>query len=359
MKQQANETRGAYDMRAAVFHGPGDVRIEQVPDPTIQEPTDAIVRITHTAICGSDLWFWRGEVEYQPGWRTGHEPMGVVEAAGRDVRTVKPGDMVLAPFAISDGTCEFCGKRLHTSCTHGSFWAGEADGAQGEAVRAPLADGTLVRIPDEVRGDDRVLTSLFPLTDVMGTGHHAAVTAGVEAGSTAVVVGDGAVGLSAVLAARRLGAGRIIAVGHHADRLEKAKLFGATDLVSGQDDEIVSQVTSMTAGGAAHVLECVGSTSSMNLAIGVARPGGTIGCVGVPHGPATNGFDVFGMFFKNLTLRGGPAPVRAYMEELMADVLNGTIDPSPVFDMTVDLDGVPAGYAAMDERRALKVLVKM
>ena len=346
-------------MRAAVFHGPGDVRVEQVPDPTIQHPTDAIVRITHTAICGSDLWFWRGQAEYRPGWRTGHEPMGVVEAVGREVRTVKPGDLVLAPFAIGDGTCEFCGKGLHTSCVHGSFWAGEADGAQGEAVRAPLADGTLVRVPDGVRGDDRVLTALFPLTDVMGTGHHAAVTAGVGKGSTCVVVGDGAVGLCAVLAARRLGAERIIAIGHHADRLEKAQAFGATDLISGRGDEIAGEVVSLTEGGADHVLECVGSTSAMNLSIQVARPGGTIGYVGVPHGPATEGFDVMGMFFKNLTLRGGPAPVRAYMRELMDDVLDGTLDPSPVFDMSVDLAGVPDGYAAMDGRRALKVLVKL
>lgn len=219
-------------MRAAIFHGPRDTRIDTVPDPRIQEPTDAIVRITHTAICGSDLWFYRGQTEYQPGWRTGHEPMGVVEAVGSEVRTVKPGDMVLAPFAISDGTCEFCQKGLHTSCSHGGFWAGEMDGAQGEAVRAPFADGTLVRIPEEVRGDEKILTALFPLTDVMGTGHHAAVSAGVEQGSTAVVVGDGAVGLSAVIAAKRLGAERIITVGHHKDRLEKARALGTTDIVT-------------------------------------------------------------------------------------------------------------------------------
>ncbi len=200
-------------MQAAVFHGPGDIRIENVPDPRIQDPTDAIVRITHTAICGSDLWFYRGQQEYQAGWRTGHEPMGVVEDVGGAVRHIKPGDLVLAPFAISDGTCEFCRKGLQTSCVHGNFWARDLDGAQGEAVRAPLADGTLVRVPERVKGDEGLVAALFPLTDVMGTGHHAAVSAGVKQGATCVVIGDGAVGLCAVLAAKRLGAERIVAVG--------------------------------------------------------------------------------------------------------------------------------------------------
>jgi len=345
-------------MRAAIFHGPGDIRIESVPDPSLQEPTDAIVRITHTAICGSDLWFYRGETEYQAGWRTGHEPMGVVEAVGSAVRTVKPGDFVIAPFAISDGTCEFCRKGLHTSCSHGGFWAGENDGAQGEAVRSPWADGTLVKIPERVAGDEKLLEALFPLTDVMATGHHAAVCAGVREGSTVVVVGDGAVGLCGVLAAKRLGAESIVMVGHHEDRLETARRFGATDLVRSRGDEAVAEVVEMTRGGSDHVLECVGASSSMNGAIQMVRPGGSIGYVGVPHGVVKDGMDVLGLFFKNVALRGGPAPVRAYMEELMEDVLAGTLDPSPVFDMKVDLDGIPAGYAAMDERRALKVLVK-
>jgi alcohol dehydrogenase len=346
-------------MKAAVFHGPRDIRIEDVPDPTIQDPRDAIVRITHTAICGSDLWFYRGQTEYQAGWRTGHEPMGVVEEVGDEVRHVKPGDAVLAPFAISDGTCEFCRKGLQTSCMHGDFWAGELDGAQGEAVRAPLADGTLFRIPERVEGDEKLLRALFPLTDVMGTGHHGAVCAGVERGVTCVVVGDGAVGLCAVLAAKRLGAERIIAVGHHADRLEKAEAFGATDLVSSRGDAAVEEILEMTKGGADHVVECVGGASSMQTAIRVTRPGGTIGYVGVPHGVAEEGLDVLELFFGNRTLRGGPAPVRAYMGELMEDILEGTLDPSPVFDLTIDLNGVPEGYAAMDERRALKVLVKI
>lgn len=346
-------------MRAAVFHAPGDVRIETVPDPRIQAPTDAIVRITHTAICGSDLWFYRGQTPYQPGWRTGHEPMGVVEAVGRDVRTVKPGDLVLAPFAFSDGTCEFCRKGIQTSCVHGGFWAGENDGAQGEAVRAPLADGTLFKIPGEAASDERLLRALFPLTDVMGTGHHAAVCAGVAKGSTVVVVGDGAVGLCGVLAARRLGAERILAVGHHAGRLETAVAFGATDVVTSRGEAAVAEIQEMTRGGSDHVLECVGAASSMNLAVQVVRPGGSIGYVGVPHGVAEEGLDVMNLFFKNAVLRGGPAPVRAYMAELAKDVLAGTLDPSPVFDLTVDLDGIPRGYAAMDQREALKVLVTL
>ena len=228
-------------MQAAVFHAPGDIRIENVPDPKIEQPTDAIVRITHTAICGSDLWFYRGLVDYREGRRTGHEPMGVVEAVGSEVRSIKPGDFVIAPFSISDGTCEFCRKGLQTSCEHGTVWAKDTDGAQGEAVRVPLADGTLVRIPERVEGDEKLLEALFPLTDVMGTGHHAALCAGVREGVTCVVVGDGAVGLCGVLAAKRLGAERIIAMGHHTDRLEKARSFGATDLVTSRGEEAVER----------------------------------------------------------------------------------------------------------------------
>jgi threonine dehydrogenase-like Zn-dependent dehydrogenase len=346
-------------MRAAIYHNPGDIRIEHVPDPKIQKPSDAIVRITHTAICGSDLWFYRGQQPYEAGFRTGHEPMGIVEEVGAEVRTVEKGDLVLVPFAFSDGSCEFCEKGLHIVCKHGGFWGMKNDGAQGEAIRAPLADGTLVAVPDRVREDDAILTALFPLTDVMGTGHHAAVCAGVQNGSTCVVIGDGAVGLCGVLAAKRIGAERIIAIGHHAGRLEKARAFGATHIVSSRSDDAIGEVMELTNGGAPHVLECVGATSAMEMAIKVARPGGTIGYVGVPHGPAKDGFDIMTMFFKQLTLRGGGAPVRAYMPELMADVLAGKLDPSPIFDMTVDLDGVPAGYAAMDRREALKVLVKL
>jgi len=344
-------------MRAATFHGPGDIRVESVPEPQVTTPTGALIRVTHTAVCGSDLWFYRGESDREVPSRVGHEPMGIVEEVGDDVVSVEPGDRVLAPFFISCGRCEFCRKGLHTSCVNQDSWSGENGGAQGEYVRCPEADGTLVRVPDRHADDEDTLRSLLPLTDVMGTGHHAAVNAGVEAGSTCAVIGDGAVGLCGVLAANRLGAERIIAMGHHEDRLAIAEAFGATDLVSERGETAIERVTELTNGGVNHVLECVGATSSMETAIGVARPGGTVGYVGVPHGLG-DGLDLSPFFRANVTLQGGVAPVRAYAEELMADVLQGTLDPSPVFTKTVDLDGVPEGYEAMDNREAVKVLVK-
>ena len=344
-------------MRAATFHGPGDIRVESVPQPELDSSRGAIVRVTHTAVCGSDLWFYRGESDREVPSRVGHEPMGVVEAVGDDVVSVDPGDRVLAPFFISCGRCEFCRTGLHTSCVNQDSWSGDNGGAQGEYVRCPEADGTLVRVPDRHADDEDTLRSLLPVTDVMGTGHHAAVSAGVEAGSAVAIIGDGAVGLCGVLAAKRLGAERIIAMGHHEERLEIAAEFGATDLVSERGDEAIERVTEMTNGGVNHVMECVGATSSMETAIGVARPGGTVGYVGVPHGLG-DGLDLSPFFRANVTLNGGVAPVRAYAEELMADVLQGTLDPSPIFTKTVDLDGVPEGYAAMDDREAVKVLVK-
>ncbi|MBV8884925.1 MAG: zinc-dependent alcohol dehydrogenase family protein [Chroococcidiopsidaceae cyanobacterium CP_BM_RX_35] len=346
-------------MRATVYYGKGDVRVENVPDPEIQQPTDAIVRITHACICGSDLWFYRGLDDWQPGWRTGHEWMGIVEAVGSEVRTVKKGDRVLAPFAFSDGTCEFCSKGLQTSCVHGGFWGGKGnDGGQAEAVRAPFADGTLVAIPPSVENDDTILTAILPLTDVMSTGHHAAVSAGVQQGKTVAVVGDGAVGLCGVLAARRLGAERIIILGRHDKRLELARLFGATDVVKSRGDQAVAEVLEMTKGGAESVLECVGAQSAMDTALGIVRPGGAVGYVGVPHGSG-EAVDLTRMFGSNITLRGGVAPARAYIPELLADVVAGKLDPSPVLDLTIDLNGVPSGYAAMDERKAIKAMVKL
>ena len=345
-------------MNAAVFRGERDVRMEEVPDPEIEAPTDAVVRITHTAVCGSDLWFYRGERDYEEGWRTGHEPMGVVEAVGEDVTHLRPGDRVLAPFAISCGECEFCRKGLHTSCLNGDTWGGERDGAQAEKVRAPHADGTLVRVPDRYADDEDVLESLLPLTDVMCTGHHAAVSAGVKAGDTAVVVGDGAVGLCAVLAARRLGAERIVAMGHHEDRLEIARELGATETVSARGEAAVERTRELTYGGANHVLECVGAESSMATAFEVARPGGTVGYVGVPEGVTEAEF-LGTAFGANVGLEGGVAPVRAYVDELMADVLQGTLDPAPVFTETVGLEETPAGYRAMDQREAVKVMVRV
>lgn len=344
-------------MRATVYHAPGDVRVENVPDSKIQQPTDAIARITHACICGSDLWFYRGLDKWQPGWRTGHEWMGIIEEVGSEVRNIKKGDRVLAPFAFSDGSCEFCGKGLQTSCVKGGFWGTTNDGGQAEAVRAPFADGTLVVIPKEVEGDDAMLTAILPLTDVMATGHHAAVSAGVRQGETVAVVGDGAVGLCGVLAAKRLGADRIIIIGRHEKRLEIARRFGATDVVTSRDQQAIDEVQEMTKGGAESVLECVGSESSMDTAISITRPGGAIGYVGVPHGSET--INLGNMFMSNITLRGGVAPARAYIPELLADVVAGKLDPSPVLDLSVDLDGVPSGYAAMDGREAIKVMVRL
>jgi alcohol dehydrogenase len=345
-------------MRAAVYHGPRDIRVEDVPEPELDASTDAIVRVTHTAVCGSDLWFYRGDSDRDIPSTVGHEPMGIVEAVGDDVRSVSPGDRVFAPFKISCGSCEFCRKGLHTSCVNGDGWGGDNGGAQGETIRCPHADGTLVRVPDSHADDEDALRSLLPLTDVMGTGHHAAVSAGVDAGDTCVVIGDGAVGLCGVLAARRLGAERIIAVGHHEDRLDIAEEFGATETVTERGDDAVERIQELTHGGANHVLECVGAASSMDLAAEVCRPGGTVGYVGVPHG-LDEGLDLFSFFPKNVTLRGGMAPVRAYAEELMADILQGTLDPAPVFTETVDLENVAEGYRAMDEREAIKVLVEV
>ncbi|SFS92769.1 zinc-dependent alcohol dehydrogenase family protein [Halostagnicola kamekurae] len=345
-------------MRAAIYKGPGEIAVEDVPKPELESPTDAVIRVTHTAICGSDLWFYRGDSDRDQGSRVGHEPMGIVEAVGDDVTSVEPGDRVLAPFSISCGECEFCRKGLYTSCVEDESWSGENGGAQGEYVKCPYADGTLVRVPDRYADDEDTLESLLPLTDVMGTGHHAAVSAGVSAGDTAVVIGDGAVGLCGVLAAQRLGAERIIAVGHHEDRLEIATEFGATETVTERGEAAIERVRELTHGGATHVMECVGAASAMNTAIAVARPGGTVGYVGVPYGVEDGGLDVFSMFSDNISLRGGVAPVRDYAEELMADVCQGTLDPSPIFTKTVDLDGVPEGYRAMDDREAIKVLVK-
>jgi threonine dehydrogenase-like Zn-dependent dehydrogenase len=344
-------------MRATVFHAKGDIRVENVPDPVIQQPTDAIVRVTHACICGSDLWFYRGVSKWEPGWRTGHEFMGIVEDVGAAVKTLKKGDRVIAPFAFSDGECEFCHKGLYTSCSQGGFWGTTSDGGQGEAVRAPFADGTLVKLPEALDGDERLLKAMLPLTDVMGTGHHAALAAGVTPGTTAVVVGDGAVGLCGVLAAKRLGAERIILMSRNESRIAVGQQFGATDIVRERGDTGMQTVIEMTRGGASSVLECVGDMAAMNTAIGVARPGGTVGFVGVPH--HTEAIDMQRMFRHNISLRGGVAPVRAYIPEMMADVLSGKLDPSAVLDREVALDGVPAGYAAMDQREAIKVMVKL
>ncbi|WP_328938873.1 zinc-dependent alcohol dehydrogenase family protein [Streptomyces tauricus] len=345
-------------MRATTIHAPFDLRVEDVPDPVVRQPGDAVVRVLRSCICGSDLWAYRGESARTPGQRIGHEFLGIVEETGADVGTVRRGDLVVAPFMWSDGVCDYCREGLTTSCEHGGFWGSVgSDGGQGEAVRVPYADGTLVALPAGAASDDRLLAALLTLSDVMGTGHHAALGAGARPGATVAVVGDGAVGLCAVLAARRLGAERIIALGRHETRTDIARRFGATDVVAERGDAAVEAVRALTRGQGAHaVVEAVGTEQSMSTAVNITRDGGAIGFVGVPHGSGT-GLDLSVMFDRNIALRGGVAPVRAYIPELLPDVLDGTIDPSPVFDLTVGLDGVPDGYKAMDERTALKVMV--
>ncbi len=343
-------------MRATVMFGAGDVRIENVPDAHLIEPTDAVITVTRACICGSDLWPYKTMEHTDSGRVMGHEAIGIVEAVGADVRTIKAGDLVVMPFAYSDGNCIFCHEGLQTSCIHGGFFGtSELAGAQAEAVRIPQADGTLFVLP--VGKDDALMPSLLTLSDVMGTGHHAAVAAKVAPGETVAVVGDGAVGLCGVIAARRLGAEQIIMLGRHADRIALAREFGATDVVSERGAEAVERVRELTGGFGVHsVLECVGLDESMLTAISIARPGGGVGRVGVPQHelmPASQP-----AFYNNVTVSGGPAPVRAYIEELLSDVLEGRIEPGRVFDRVIGLDEVPAGYRAMNEREAIKVMVE-
>jgi threonine dehydrogenase-like Zn-dependent dehydrogenase len=343
-------------MRATVMFGAGDVRIENVPDARLVEPIDAVVRVSRAAICGSDLWPYATLERSETGRRMGHEAIGVVEAVGADVRTMNVGDLVVMPFAFSDGTCVFCHEGLQTSCVHGGFFGTpDVDGAQAEAVRVPQADGTLFVLP--IGEDDALMPTLLTLTDVMGTGHHAAVTAEVGPGKTVAVVGDGAVGLCGVIAARRLGAEQIMILGRHPDRIALAREFGATDVVSKRGEEAVERVRELTDGFGVHsVLECVGLEQSTLTAIAIARPGGAVGRVGVPQDetmPAS-----LPAFYNNVTVGGGPAPVRAYIEELLPDVLKGRIEPGRVFDRVVGLEGVPEGYSAMNEREAIKVMVQ-
>jgi threonine dehydrogenase-like Zn-dependent dehydrogenase len=342
-------------MKATVMYGAGDVRVENVPDAAIVEATDVLLRVTRACICGSDLWPYTQMEHTDQGRRMGHEFIGVVEDTGADVRTVKRGDVVVAPFAWSDGTCLFCQEGLQTSCLHGGWWGGKLDGGQGEAVRVPQADGTLVVLP--VGEDDALMPSLLTLSDVMGTGHHAALAARVARGHTVAVVGDGAVGLCGVLAAKRLGAEQIIMLGRHEDRIALGRDFGATDIVSERGDEGIERVRELTGGlGVQSVLECVGHDLSMETALGIVRPGGAVGRVGVPQHeqiPTTRK-----TFFDNVTIAGGPAPARAYIEEFLPDVLEGRIEPGRVFDRTGSLADVPDGYRAMNERESIKFLIE-
>lgn len=336
--------------------GAGDVRIENVPDPIIQQPTDAIVRVTRSCICGSDLHPFHSMPPDAEGTPMGHEFIGVVEDIGADVATLKVGDFVIAPFAWQDNTCVFCREGMQTSCLHGGFYGGNGvGGGQAEAVRVPLADGSLVKVPGP--GDEALYPSLLTLSDVYLTGYHAAHMGRVEAGKTVTVIGDGAVGLSAVLAAHELGAERIILMGRHTVRTDLGIEFGATDVVAERGEEGIARVMDLTNGEGSHiVLEAVGHMPAYEQAYGIVRPGGVISRVGVPqYEEAPIGFG--SLFGKNVTLTGGPAPVRAYIDAALVEVLEGRINPGRVFDRTMNIEDVPAGYQAMDSREALKVLV--
>jgi threonine dehydrogenase-like Zn-dependent dehydrogenase len=343
-------------MRAAIFNKPRSVSVSERPDAAIREPSDAVVRVVLACVCGSDLWFYRGETPFEPG-PIGHEFIGVVEDVGADVHNVKKGEFVISPFAFSDGTCPHCRHGITTACVLGGFFpTGNGDGGQGEAVRVPLADGTLVSVPGSGHSDE-TMASLLALSDVMGTGEHAAVCARVKPSNTVAVVGDGAVGLCGVLAARRHGAERIIALSRHPDRQQLAREFGATDIVKARGEEAIALVLELTDGvGVDATLECVGTGQAMDTALGITRPGSMVGYVGVPHGvelpPQT-------MFYGNKGVQGGPAPARHYLPELLEDVLQGRINPGRVFDFATDLDGVAEAYAAMDERRATKSLLRV
>jgi threonine dehydrogenase-like Zn-dependent dehydrogenase len=342
-------------MRATIMHKAGDVRVETIADAAIKEPTDALIRVTRACICGSDLWPYNDLEESPRGQPMGHEAIGIVEDVGSEVHRIRRGQLVIMPFGYSDGSCAICHEGVNTACPNGGFFGSwETGGAQAEALRIPHADGTLY--PIDVDPDDALMPALLTLSDVMGTGHHAAVTSRVRPGAIAAVIGDGAVGLCAVIAAKRLGAERIIIMGRHEPRLALARDFGATETVSERGDEAIARIREMTGGFGAHsVLECVGSEQAMQTALGIVRPGGAIGRVGVPHYAPIDGNSTF---FGNVTIAGGPAPTRAYIDELLPEVLDGRIQPGRVFDRETDLSGVPEGYRAMNDRQSLKVLVR-
>ncbi|MBZ5738986.1 zinc-dependent alcohol dehydrogenase family protein [Nocardioides mangrovi] len=338
-------------MRATTIHGTRDIRVSDVPDPTIEVPTDAVVRVVAGCICGSDLWPYRGENAITPGDTIGHECVGVVEEVGSAVTSFRPGDFVVVPFDHCDNTCPHCLAGAQSGCVNLGFTAS----GQAEYTRVTQAEGSLVKT--DGMPDEGLIPSLLTLADVFPTGWHAAVSAGVREGGTAVVVGDGAVGLFGVLSASLMGAERVIAMSRHQPRQELARAFGATDIVAERDQEGVDAVLELTDGvGADAVLECVGTNQSMNTAFRIARPGARVGMVGVPHGVDLPLYPI--MFRKNVALAGGMAPTRKYLPELLDRVLEGGIDPGRVFDLTVPLDEVADGYRAMDERRAIKVLVQ-
>lgn len=343
-------------MKAAIFTGPGAVDAGERPDPIIQELTDAIVRVVRGCVCGSDLWYYRGVNAHAVG-SIGHEFIGIVEAVGEAVTNLAPGDFVIAPFTYSDGTCPACQHGFQSNCTHGgAFGNGTIDGGQGEIVRTPSAAATLVKVPGSNFTDEQ-LASFTALSDVMCTGYHAAVSAGVKAGDTVAVVGDGAVGLSAVIGAKKLRASRIIALSRNPSRQAIAKEFGATDIVEERGDRAIEAVMRLTGGaGVDCALECVGTDQAIETAAGIARAGGMIGAVGFP---TYENFDYKTLFWKNVGIKGGVAPARHYIPELLGDVLAGRINPGRVFDFETDLGHVAEAYAAMDERRAIKSLIRM
>jgi threonine dehydrogenase-like Zn-dependent dehydrogenase len=348
-------------MLATVIHAARDIRVEEVPDPALSTGGDAIVRVVAACVCGSDLWPYRGVTPTKEPHRIGHEFVGIVEEVGIEVRDIKAGDFVIAPFYVCDGTCVNCRNGVSTSCLSGGWWGsddklgGFADGGQGERVRVPLADGTLAVVEGPV-GDDEI-AGLLTLSDVMGTGHHAAVSAGVGPGDSVAVVGDGAVGLCAIIAAKRLGATTIIAMSRHPQRQALAREFGATHIVEERGDAGIALVRELTEGiGADRVLECVGTKESMDQALRSTRPGGMVGYVGVPNGGPE--LPVRQMFGRNVGVNGGVAPVRGYIEELLPDVRSGAIQPGRVFDLVLPLTEAAEAYAAMDERRATKVMLR-
>ena len=342
-------------MKVGIFKGKHNIQVEEVAEPKILKPTDAIMRITYSCICGSDLWYYRDLSEKEKNSRIGHELLGVVEEVGRDVTHIKKGDTVVAPFFWCDGTCPECKAGISSACRNGGIWGTQqTDGGQGQMTRVAFADASLFVIPKGT--SEKLMPALLTLSDVMCTGHHAAVSAGVSKGKIVAVIGDGAVGLCAVLASKRLGAKKIILLSRHETRTKVGRKFGATDIVPQRGDEAVKAVKKLTDDlGVDCVLECVGTTGSWETAFEIVRAGGKIGYVGVPHDVV---FDVSQMFSRNIGVIGGIAPAATYIPELLPDVLAGKIDPSPVFDMTIPLDELAKGYAAMDERKAIKVLVR-
>lgn len=345
-------------MKAAVFYGKGDIRVDEVPDPHIKDPTDVIVKIKYACICGSDLWPFRGYSSRQKGTRIGHEFMGVVEEVGPGVKKIKKGDFVIAPFSRSCGVCPECKSGMSSSCRNGGYWGEEGyDGGQGEKVRVPNADYMLFVVPkDKVK--EKVMPSLMAITDVFCTGHHAAVCAGVSKGKTVAVVGDGAVGLCAVLASKRLGAKKIILLSSHKDRAEVGKKFGGTDIVSTRGNEAISMVRKLTGdAGVDCVLECVGTDESWKTALSIVRKGGRIGWVGVPYG-VTSSINIGDLFSDNIGIMGGKAPAASLIPTFLPEILSGKLNPGLVFTKTISLSQIQEGYEAMDKRKAIKVLIK-